>query len=293
VTIRPGDLQLIVVITDIADVQTVVDLIQTETDKLDGAATDGLSGVHDSLAFRVEEIEKHLHNSEQVFGNSSNAMLADEPVKFTVIGGDNAWGIELMLTDGTVIEGGSSVKKFDLNHLYVVSASAANKISVVNVLTSAINIGVACTFDFTGGAAEDIVEAVAHGLENGDKIVLEEGGGGALPAELNEHTVYYVVNKAYSYFQLSLTSGGGVFPFTDDGGGSLFWVPVNSAVQAAVQVSQTKKVLSFSAVNSDSHPFQMLMPRVTCDQRVFIRAKSETGSTISIGFLLGLHTYEA
>jgi hypothetical protein len=36
--------------------------------KLDNASTDGLGGVADSLAYRVEEIEKHFHNRERWLG---------------------------------------------------------------------------------------------------------------------------------------------------------------------------------------------------------------------------------
>lgn len=36
--------------------------------KIDSLATNGLSGIEDSLAYRVEEIEKHLHNNEKWFG---------------------------------------------------------------------------------------------------------------------------------------------------------------------------------------------------------------------------------
>ena len=260
--------------------------------KIDGMETDGLAGVHDSLAYRVEEIEKHFHNRELAYGNTSNAMAADAPVKFTVTGGNNAWGTELMLTDGTVIESGSSTKKFDMNHLYVVSASAANKISIIEFLSSPIGTPVACTFDFTSGTVEDMVVCVGHGLADGDKVVFKAGCG-ALPAEILGHVVYYVVNKSDDYFQVSLTSGGAVFPFTDDGGAA-FWYPVNSEVQAAaVQTSQTKKVHSAAAVNRDATALFMIMPRIACDQRLFIRAKSETGSTIGIGFLIGLHVYEA
>jgi len=259
--------------------------------KIDGMETDGLAGVHDSLAYRVEEIEKHFHNEEQAFGNASNAMLADEPVKFTVTGGSNAWGTELMLTDGTVIESGSATMKFDLNHLYAVSSSAANKISIIEISTAPINTGVACTFDFTAGTVEDMIVSADHGLANGDRVVFKAGGG-ALPAEILGHVVYYVVNKAAGYFQVSLTVGGAVFPFTDDGGAA-FWFPVVSSVQSAAKTCETKKPHSMASTFTDSRPFAMLMKRRPCNERVFIRAKSETGSTIAIGFLIGLHTYEA
>ena len=262
--------------------------------KIDSYAVNGLSGVANSLAYKVHEIEKHFHTSEQVFGNSANDMTADEPVKFTVTGGNNAWGTELMLTDGTVIESGSATKYFDLNEIYIVSVSAANKISVLEFLYSPINTGVACTFDFTGGTVDDMVSAVAHGLADGDKVVLKAGAG-ALPAELNDYTTYYVVNKSDDYFQVSLTTGGSVVEFTDDGGACFFY-PINSAgvVQGAVtQTSATKTMISFAATNDDSFPYSLRMPRIHCNNRLFVRAKSETGSTIAIGFLLGLHTYVA
>jgi len=261
------------------------------SDAIDGYTTLGLLGTRNSLAYRVHEIEKHLHNSELVYGNSGNDMLLNEPVKFTVVGGDNAWGTELMLCDGTIIESGSSTKKFDLNRFYLVYTSAANKISAVEILMADINTPVACTFDFEGGDIDDEVISASHGLADGDKIVLKAGAG-ALPAELNDYTVYYVVNKAAGYFNVALTSGGAKIDFTDDGG-ACFWYPVESAVQSAVQTSSTSFFISAASVNNDASPLPLLQPRHTCNERIFIRAKSESGQTVSIGFLLGLHVYDS
>jgi len=178
--------------------------------------------------------------------------------------------------------------------LHIVSASAANKISIVEFLYSPRNTQVACVFDATGGAAENIITLAAHGLVNGDKIVFKAGSG-ALPAGLNDYTVYHVVNKADDYFQVALTNGGSAVALADDGG-PCFFFPVNAAglpQGACVQTSGTKTVVSFSATTADSFPFPILMPRVPCNNRLFIRAKSETGATISIGFLVGLHIYPA
>jgi hypothetical protein len=264
----------------------VIRLPGSEMEKIDRQAVDGLAGTPDSVAYILAEIESHMHGREYVFGADGDGfMLENEPVKWTVVGGDDAWGTELMISTGTEVESGSSTKKYDMNVLNVVSVSAANKISAVQFLTSAIGSAVACTFDESGGAAEDIVEAVAHGLSNGDNVVLEAGGG-ALPAALSANTVYYVVNKSDDYFQLSLTSGGAVVTFADDGGACFFY-------DVTAQTVATTNWVSMAATNSDSIPFDMRMGRVTCNQRLFIRAKSETGSTISIGFLVGLHTYEA
>jgi len=277
------------VATDVKAVKAETVLIKAETEKIDNAASDGLGGVANSLGYKITEIEKHFHNDEKVFGNVANDMTADTPVKFTVTGGNNAWGTELMLTDGTVIESGSATKKFDLNRLYITSVEAANKISVVQLLYSPINTGVECTFDFEDGAADDIVISAGHGLADGDKVVLKAGG--SLPAELNDYTCYYVVGKGTDYFQVALTSGGVHVAFSDDGGAGL-WYPIESTVQTAVQTSATKTFVSAAAVNADALPLTIMMPRITCNQRLFIRALSETGQTVSIGFLIGLHTYD-
>jgi len=266
---------------------TTTDINEFAFDDL-GTSTEG------SIAHELEVIEKHFHTAGQCFGNLSNDMDSQTPIKFTVVGGNNAWGTELMLTDGTVIESGSATKKFDLNTLFVVSTSAANKITVVDLLYSPIATAVACTFDFEGGAADDIVVSAGHGLENGDKVVLKAGGG-ALATGFNDYTCYYVVGKGTDYFQVALTVGGAAVVISDDGGAA-FWYPVNAAGAtqgAGVQTEAGCIMHSAAAVNSDSQPFSIAMPKIGCNQRLFIRAKSETGSTISIGFLLGLHTYAA
>jgi len=262
------------------------------SDAIDTVAVSGLSGTANSLAYKVHEIEKHFHNSELVYGNTANDMAADIPIKFTVIGGDNTYGTELMLTDGTVIESGSATMKFDLNRFYMVSTSAANEISVVQILTSPINTPVACTFDEAGhGSGDDVVISAGHGLSNGDKIVFKAGGG-ALTTGINDYTTYYVVDKNTDDFNVSLTSGGADVTFTGDGG-ACFWYPVESSVQTAVQTMATSFFISAAAVNNDAMPVPIMMPRVTCNQRIFIRAKSESGQTVSIGFLLGLHVYDS
>lgn len=246
--------------------------------------------VHKASESVAQHIDDRLHGTELIYGNTANDMTADIPIKFTVTGGDNAWGTELMLTDGTVVDSGSTSSEFDADTLYVVSTSAANKISILEFLHSPINTAVACTFDFTAhGSGEDVVISAGHGLSNGDKIVLKAGGG-ALPAELLDYVTYYVVDANTDDFNVSLTTGGADVAFTDDGG-ACFWYPVESAVQTAVQTSVTKICISMAAVNADAMPFRMPMPSIPCDNRLFIRAKSETGQTVGVGFLLGVHIH--
>lgn len=54
-----------------------------------------------------------------------------------------------------------------------------------------------------------------HTMSNGDTVSLREKGG--LPAELEEDVKYFLVNVTATSFQLSLTSGGPVVTFSDNG----------------------------------------------------------------------------
>jgi len=260
---------------------------------LNAVALDPLgTSTAESVAYKLEEIQDHHHNTELLWGNTSNDMAANIPIKFTVVGGNNAFGTELMLTDGTVIESGDATKQFDFETLYVVSVSAANQISRIQFLYSDINTPVACTFDDVGhGDGNDVVISSGHGLSNGDKVVLKAGGG-ALPGGVNDYTCYYVTDINTDTFNVSLTSGGADVDLTEDGG-ACTWSPIESSVQTAVQTSLSNKFISMAAVNNDSVPFVMKSDKIGTNQRMFVRALSEAGQTISIGFLMGLHVYDA
>ncbi len=235
-------------------------------------------------------LKRQFYNSQIIYGNVDNTMTEDAPVRFTVVGGDDAWGTELMLTDGTVIGGGLSTSFFTLNKMYTVSVSVADKISIVEFLYSAINSSIACTFTFTGGTVEDQVDCIGHGLSDGDKIVFTAGAG-ALPAELNDYTVYYVVNSDADYFNVSLTSGGARVEFTDDGG-ACFWYPIESGIQGATQYKISTELVCGSATVLDPLPYKLTSLVLPCNRRLFVRAKSETGETVSIGFALGILLFD-
>ena len=61
-----------------------------------------------------------------------------------------------------------------------------------------------------------------HGLVLNDRVFLHTYAG-ALPAELDDATEYYIVNPLAASFQLSLTPGGAVIDFTDNGSGTLYY----------------------------------------------------------------------
>lgn len=61
-------------------------------------------------------------------------------------------------------------------------------------------------------ASPGVVTWNAHGLQNGDQVVLTTSG--ALPTGLTAGTTYYVVNQATNTFQLSATAGGSAITTT-------------------------------------------------------------------------------
>jgi hypothetical protein len=110
--------------------------IDGATEKIDGAAVSGLSGVNNSLAYKVHEIEKHFHNSAQWFGKDTgdNLLNRDSVTPWTMVSGTSqAYGTEVQLSDGTEIESGSATKKYDLHEVMVVDNDAGNAVTTFKI----------------------------------------------------------------------------------------------------------------------------------------------------------------
>lgn len=81
----------------------------TETSKLDSAATDGLTGVSNSLAYRVAEIERHLHSGARWFEAATvpdaEVHVADRVGSgagaFRIDAGNDAWGSWVQILGST------------------------------------------------------------------------------------------------------------------------------------------------------------------------------------------------
>lgn len=267
-------------VNTVATIDTNVNTVNTKVDKIDGASVNGLSGVNNSLAYKVEEIEKHFHNTQKVYGYNSGFITEDAPVKIDVIGGNNAWGSELHIYNGDTIEAGSTTKQMDIGKMYIVSVSTANKISVVEFLSGTVGnvitgTQVQATAVFTRVAGDPMVA-------DNDKVILTALTGSS---GINTYTTYYVVNTAGSTFKLALTQGGTAITLTGTDG--------TFGIKKITATTLSKVFVSKTAVNSDAVAEVFPCPRVTCDKHLFVRAKSESGSTITVGFLLGIHTYSA
>lgn len=119
--------------TDVTAIKAVTDLlpndgaltdISDETEKIDSAVTDGLAGTSNSLAYRVHEIEKHVHSRGRWWGatgapDETNAIAATVTVPFAATSGNDDWGTAIPVcgTGDTPVPTG--LVKFDAHRLLI------------------------------------------------------------------------------------------------------------------------------------------------------------------------------
>lgn len=82
--------------------------------------------------------------------------------------------------------------------------TAGTNYAILPVQGAAAALPFAATFDNT----PDVFTSPAHGLVDGDRVVLADVGGAGLATGFDEVTVYYVAAATVNTFQLSLTLGG-------------------------------------------------------------------------------------
>jgi len=102
----------------------------SEIAKIDSAATDGLAGTANSLAYRINEVERHLHGRGRFWGSNgaateTNAIAATVSVPFVAVSGNNTWGTAIPIcgtADNPVL---STDTKFDAHLLLVTDTDHA------------------------------------------------------------------------------------------------------------------------------------------------------------------------
>lgn len=120
--------------TGTARIITQTDLIKAETDKIDGAATDGLAGVSNSLAYRMQELENHFHNQECWRGikavQTATEWADDVLTPFRCISGNNDYGSDA--DDEALVLGTADTPfriglvKFDVHRIFIDDVSVAS-----------------------------------------------------------------------------------------------------------------------------------------------------------------------
>ena len=109
--------------------------------KLDNAATDGLTGVYGSLAYRVHEIERHIHTREKWFGLASSPSgethradrMAGGISPFTLTAGNDDFGswVQILGSDDTPVE--IDMEYWDA-HRFIVTSTTSTNIFVVQLV---------------------------------------------------------------------------------------------------------------------------------------------------------------
>jgi hypothetical protein len=130
--------------------------------KIDSLATDGLDGVEDSLAYRVHEIERHLHNWERWFGAagvpSGEVHVADRigttSTAFQADAGNVTWGAWLQILGSSDTPDTAGMEKYDLHRIQVTAVERINSVHFVQLTFG--------TSGAAGLAAGEYTEFVFH-----------------------------------------------------------------------------------------------------------------------------------
>lgn len=106
----------------------------SETDKIDLVATNGLLGVDDSLAYRMNELERHFHNAEKWFGAATTPSgethvgdrLAGGISPYALLSGNDDFGawVQLLGSSDTPVTSGAA--KFDAHRLLVTGTDSTS-----------------------------------------------------------------------------------------------------------------------------------------------------------------------
>lgn len=152
------------------DTQADIDAIKAETDKIDAATTDGLAGVNNSLAYRVHEIERHLHSYERWFGvataPSGEVHVADrigsDNGAFQPDAGNDDWGSWLQILGSSDTPADTGNAKFDLHRLEI-SLSERNAVYYVQLAFGASGAAALAAGDYT----ESVFKPASNQVDSG------------------------------------------------------------------------------------------------------------------------------
>ncbi len=171
--------------------------------KLDRVAVAGLLGGNNSLAYKVHEIEKHLHNSEYWYGNAGSSSMdrannTQTPWTLTANVVANTYGTEVQIASANdfTADGMASAVNMDVHRILVTESSANDQTYVIQLWCGTSTFG-AATFCTevpyrTGGAAAEVVPVpvICPRIAVGDKLwtrVKCSSGGATLDFFLGLH----------------------------------------------------------------------------------------------------------
>ena len=255
---------------------------------IDSPTSLGLSGTHDSIGYRVGEIEQHVHSRGQSFGATSASiptLFYRSLLPITVTAGDTVYGTEIILHRGTTIEGGSATKYFDMHWLKLTAIGTANRVAIYAF--NSFDIGTPKVAALVAGT--DKVTDATNTVANGDKIYFASI---ASNTGVTIYEVYFVINRAAGNFEVSRTLAGAKADITGaDGACSYVSLGASDANGlGALQTIVSDELISRAAAQTDSTPSPIHMDREKCNRMISCRGISAAGGN-SVSFYVGLHTY--
>jgi hypothetical protein len=130
----------------------------SDRQKIDSAATLGLTGTDNSLAYRVNEVERHLHSYQRAYGLAAVPAgtthradeITDDPAPFQIDAGNDTWGTAIQVFGSTDTPSGWS--KYDPHKISIVSVETANATYFIQMIA-----GATAAAGITAGAYSSLV----------------------------------------------------------------------------------------------------------------------------------------
>ena len=153
------------------------------THKIDDLATVGLLGVHNSLAYRMNEVERHLHSYQRAYGLAAapagTTHRADEitsnPEPFVIDAGNNDWGTAVCIFGST--DTPAAWAYLDPHKIAITAAQVANITYLIQIIA-----GTSAAAGLTAGTFSDLVftPQSANGRPAAIEIGMERQAPGTL-----------------------------------------------------------------------------------------------------------------
>jgi hypothetical protein len=123
----------------------------------DTVVTTGLLGTEDSLAYRVHEIERHLHHYERWFGAagapSGETHVADRigttSASFQADAGNDTWGTWLQVLGSSDTPADAAQAKYDFHRVMITAVENANSVHFIQIALGTSGAAALAAGDYT------------------------------------------------------------------------------------------------------------------------------------------------
>lgn len=125
--------------------------------KIDNQAVDGLEGTNNSLAYKVHEVERHLHSYERWMAAAAVPVgethvadrISDSVTPFQVDGGNNTWGAWVQILGSTDLPVMVGRVKFDPHEILISNIEKVNTIHFLQIGFGASGAAALASGDYT------------------------------------------------------------------------------------------------------------------------------------------------